>query len=52
MEFEWDRKISVVLVSSSAHRMWLAQFVCVPQFFKTASALCGHTVWLSGDNGI
>jgi hypothetical protein len=24
--------------------MWLAQFVCAPQFFKTPSALCGHTV--------
>jgi hypothetical protein len=24
--------------------MWLAQFVCAPQFFKTPSGLCGHTV--------
>jgi hypothetical protein len=24
--------------------MWLAQFVCAPQFFKTLSGLCGHTV--------
>jgi hypothetical protein len=31
--------------------MWLAQFVCAPQFFKTPSGLCGHNVWLSGDNG-
>jgi hypothetical protein len=22
----------------------LAQFVCAPQFFKTPSGLCGHTV--------
>jgi hypothetical protein len=31
------------------NRMWLAQFVCVPQFFKTPSRLCGHTVycWVS-----
>jgi hypothetical protein len=26
--------------------MWLAQFVCAPQFFKTPSGLCGHTVLL------
>jgi hypothetical protein len=25
--------------------MWLAQFVCAPQFFKTPSGLCGHTVY-------
>jgi hypothetical protein len=25
--------------------MWLAQFVCAPQFFKTPKALCGHTVY-------
>jgi hypothetical protein len=25
--------------------MWLAQFVCAPQFFKTPKGLCGHTVW-------
>jgi hypothetical protein len=24
--------------------MWLAQFVCAPQFFKTPKGLCGHTV--------
>jgi hypothetical protein len=24
--------------------MWLAQFVCAPQFLKTPSGLCGHTV--------
>jgi hypothetical protein len=24
--------------------MWLTQFVCAPQFFKTPSGLCGHTV--------
>jgi hypothetical protein len=28
--------------------MWLAQFVCAPQFFKTPSGLCGHTVFLIG----
>jgi hypothetical protein len=32
--------------------MWLAQLVCAPQFFKTPSGLCGHPVYLSGDNGI
>jgi hypothetical protein len=26
------------------NRMWLAQFVSAPQFFKTPSGLCGHTV--------
>jgi hypothetical protein len=26
--------------------MWLAQFVCTPQFFKTPKGLCGHTVFL------
>jgi hypothetical protein len=25
--------------------MWLAQFVCAPQFFKTSNGLCGHTVY-------
>jgi hypothetical protein len=25
--------------------MWLAQFVCAPQFFKTRKGLCGHTVY-------
>jgi hypothetical protein len=25
--------------------MWLAQFVCAPQFFKTPKGLCGHTVY-------
>jgi hypothetical protein len=29
---------------ASKNRMWLAQFVCPPQFFKTPSGLCGHTV--------
>jgi hypothetical protein len=24
--------------------MWLTQFLCAPQFFKTPSGLCGHTV--------
>jgi hypothetical protein len=24
--------------------MWLAQFVCAPQFFKTPKGLCEHTV--------
>jgi hypothetical protein len=28
----------------AANRMWLPQFVCAPQFFKTPSGLCGHTV--------
>jgi hypothetical protein len=27
--------------------MWLAQFLCAPQFFKTPSGLCGHTVYHS-----
>jgi hypothetical protein len=27
------------------NHMWLAQFVCAPQFFKTPSGLCGHTVY-------
>jgi hypothetical protein len=26
--------------------MWLAQFVCAPQFLKTPKGLCGHTVYL------
>jgi hypothetical protein len=25
--------------------MWLAQFVCAPQFFKTPKGLCEHTVF-------
>jgi hypothetical protein len=25
--------------------MWLAQFVCGPQFFKTPKGLCGHIVY-------
>ena len=25
--------------------MWLAQFVCAPQFFKPPKGLCGHTVY-------
>jgi hypothetical protein len=25
--------------------MWLAQFVCAPQFFKAPKGLCGHTVF-------
>jgi hypothetical protein len=28
--------------------MWLAQFVCAPQFLKTPKGLCGHTVHLLG----
>jgi hypothetical protein len=28
--------------------MWLAQFVCAPQFFKTPTGLCGHTVMKHG----
>jgi hypothetical protein len=28
------------------NRMWLAQFVCLPQFFKIRSGLCGRTVLL------
>jgi hypothetical protein len=28
--------------------MWLAQFVCAPQFFKTPKRLCGHR-WNSRD---
>jgi hypothetical protein len=24
--------------------MWLAQFVCTPQFFKTPKGLCGHDI--------
>jgi hypothetical protein len=27
------------------NRMWLAQFVCKPQFFETPKGLCGHTVY-------
>ena len=26
--------------------MWLAQFVCAPQFFKTPKGLCRHTVFV------
>jgi hypothetical protein len=29
----------------AANRMWLAQFVCAPQFFKTPKGLCEHTVY-------
>jgi hypothetical protein len=28
--------------------MWLAQFICTPQFFKTPKGLCGRTVDLMG----
>jgi hypothetical protein len=28
------------------NRIWLTQFVCAPQFFKTPKGLCGHTVCL------
>jgi hypothetical protein len=31
-------------VNCYSHRMWLAQFVCALQFFKTPSGLCGYTV--------
>jgi hypothetical protein len=31
--------------------MWLAQFVCAPQFFKTPKGLCGHTVFDLSRNG-
>jgi hypothetical protein len=27
--------------------MWLVQFVCAPQFFKTPKGLCGHTVHIT-----
>jgi hypothetical protein len=30
--------------------MWLAQFVCAPQYFKTLKGLCEHTVVLISDN--
>jgi hypothetical protein len=30
--------------------MWLAQFVCAPQFFKTPKGLCGHTVFQTDVN--
>jgi hypothetical protein len=26
------------------YRMWLTQFVCAPQFFKTPSGHCGHCI--------
>jgi hypothetical protein len=35
---------SRVSLWSAANRMWLAQFVCTPQFFKTSKGLCEHTV--------
>jgi hypothetical protein len=38
------KKTSTVSLWSAANRMWLAQFVCAPQFFKTRKGLCGHTV--------
>jgi hypothetical protein len=25
--------------------IWLAQFICAPQFFKTPKGLCGYTVF-------
>jgi hypothetical protein len=34
----------IVTPTFNANRMWLAQFVCAPQFFKTPSGLCGHFV--------
>jgi hypothetical protein len=37
---------SRVSLYSAANRMWLAQFVFAPQFFRTPSGLCGHTVCL------
>jgi hypothetical protein len=37
-------KTSRVSLWSGANRMWLAQFVCAPQIFKTPKGLCGHTV--------
>jgi hypothetical protein len=30
--------------------MWLAQFVCTPQFFKTPNEFCGHTVLADSDD--
>jgi hypothetical protein len=41
---EVSKKTSRVSLQSTANRMWLAQFVCAPQFFKTPKGLCGHTV--------
>jgi hypothetical protein len=40
-----QKKSSRVSLWSAANHMWLAQFVCAPQFFKTPKGLCGHTVW-------
>jgi hypothetical protein len=40
--------------STRPNRMWLAQFICAPQCFKTPSGLCGHTVygWINNANHI
>jgi hypothetical protein len=43
----WLQKISRVSLWSAANLMWLAQFDCAPQFFKTPKGLCGHTVYSS-----
>jgi hypothetical protein len=40
-----QKKTSRVLLWSAANRLWLAQFVCPPQFFKTPKGLCGHIVY-------
>jgi hypothetical protein len=37
-------KNSSVSLWSAINRMWLAEFVCAPQFFKTPKGLCGHTL--------
>jgi hypothetical protein len=39
------KKTSRVSLQSAANHMWLAQFVCMPQFFKTPSGLCGHYIY-------
>jgi hypothetical protein len=44
MEFEWDQEKNFQSFAVICRKpMWLAQFVCEPQFFKTPSGLCGHT---------
>jgi hypothetical protein len=40
----WQKKTSRASLWSATNRMWLAKFVCAPQFFKTPKGLSGHTV--------
>jgi hypothetical protein len=46
IEVYWDQyKTSRISLWSAVNHIWLTQFVCEPQFFKTPKGLCGHTVF-------